>query len=87
MWEIAIKLSTGKLRLELPFLELAVQKTHAHGVTLLAVTPEHLALLVALPFHHRDPFDRLIVAQCMHEDMVLLSRDRILDDYSITRIW
>jgi PIN domain nuclease of toxin-antitoxin system len=87
LWEIANKVSTGKLKLELPFLELAAQKTYAHDVALLPIAPEHLDLLTALPFHHRDPFNRLIVAQCMFEDVLLLSRDGILDNYPITRVW
>jgi PIN domain nuclease of toxin-antitoxin system len=87
LWEIAIKLSTGKLRLELPFLELATEKTEQYGVTLLAIAPSHLNLLTTLPFHHRDPFDRLLVAQCLAEGAPLLSRDGALDAYGITRLW
>jgi PIN domain nuclease of toxin-antitoxin system len=87
LWEIAIKLSTDKLRLGLPFLELATQKTAQHGVTLLAISPEHLDRMTTLPFHHRDPFDRLIVAQCLTEGVALLSRDSVLESYGVTRLW
>lgn len=87
LWEIAIKVSTGKLRLGLPFLELATEKTAQHGVTILAITPHHLDLVTTLPFHHRDPFDRLIVAQCLAEGVPLLSRDGALDAYGLTRLW
>ena len=87
LWEIAIKLSTGKLRLELPFLELVTQKTAQHGVTLLSISPEHLDRVTTLPFHHRDPFDRLIVAQCLIEGAPLLSRDAVLESYEVSRLW
>lgn len=87
LWEIAIKLSSGKLTLDFPFLELAKQKTVQYGVTLLAITPMHLDRVAALPFHHRDPFDRLIVAQCLSEGIPVLSRDGMLDAYGVTRLW
>lgn len=87
LWEIAIKLSTGKLKLALPFLELATQKTGQHGVMLLPITPAHLDLVTTLPFHHRDPFDRLIVAQCLAEGVPVLSRDDAFDDYEVVRLW
>lgn len=87
LWEIAIKLSSGKLKLDFPFLELATQKTVQYGVTLLAITPMHLDLVAALPFHHRDPFDRLIVAACLSEGLPVLSRDGMFDAYGVTRLW
>lgn len=87
LWEIAIKLSTGKLKLALPFLELATQKTVQHGVMLLPITPAHLDLVTTLPFHHRDPFDRLIAAQCLAEGVPVLSRDDAFDGYGVARLW
>lgn len=85
--EMAIKLSTGKLKLELPFLELAVQKPVEHDVGILQITPGHLDIISRLPFHHRDPFDRLLVAQCLAENIPLLSTDNVLDCYDIERLW
>ena len=76
-----------KLRLGISFLELATQKPVQHGVTLLAITPVHLDRTTSLPFHHRDPFDRLMVAQCLSEGMPIVSRDGILDNYNVTRLW
>lgn len=91
LWEIAIKLSSGKLRLGLPFLELATQKTAQYGVTVLAITPVHLDRVASLPFHHRDPFDRLMVAQCLSEGLPIVSRDGIFDSYldsdTVMRLW
>ncbi len=87
LWEIAIKSSIGKLTLELPFMELATRKTIEHGVEIMPITPSHLDTVSTLPFHHRDPFDRLIVSQCLSENVSLLSRDDVLDGYGIERLW
>lgn len=87
LWEIAIKLSTGKLKLELPFMELATRKTSAHGVVVMPITADHLDTVSRLPFHHRDPFDRLIVAQCISENISLPVRDEVLDGYGVERLW
>lgn len=87
LWEAAVKLSLGKLRLEIPFLELATQKTAAHGVAVLPITPEHLDKVSNLPLHHRDPFDRLLAAQCLSEDLSILSADGALDAYGVRRFW
>jgi PIN domain nuclease of toxin-antitoxin system len=87
IWEMAIKLSLGKLkmavRLEGPFERLLER----NGFRLIAVEYLHAARVAALPWHHRDPFDRLLVAQAMVEGMALLSHDGQLDAYGIKRIW
>ena len=54
---------------------------------LLQITDEHLAGLVDLPFHHKDPFDRLLVAQSLYEQIPIVSADSQLDAYGVTRIW
>ena len=48
---------------------------------------KHAAVVATLPFHHRDPFDRLLVAQAISEGIPIVSTDRVLDQYSVTRIW
>jgi PIN domain nuclease of toxin-antitoxin system len=53
----------------------------------LGIAMEHAALVAALPFHHRDPFDRLLVAQSIKEQMAIVSADTALDAYGITRLW
>ena len=58
-----------------------------NAIQWLPVEMPHCAQLTKLPFHHRDPFDRMMIAQAMVEDMLLLSRDSRLSDYEITRIW
>ena len=87
LWEIAIKLGTGKLQIRGPFRELALVTPATRGVSLLSITPEHLDQVLQLPLHHRDPFDRMLIAQCIADDMSIISRDGALDRYEVERIW
>jgi PIN domain nuclease of toxin-antitoxin system len=79
VWESAIKVSIGKLRLDVREL---VTHIEASGFRALPVTAEHAARVALLPTHHRDPFDRLLVAQAIHETMRLLTADATLVRYS-----
>jgi PIN domain nuclease of toxin-antitoxin system len=86
-WEIGIKMSVGKYSLTVPhdvFFDAAIA---SNGFVILDIRPRHTAVVATLPFHHRDPFDRLIIAQAIVEDMPLLSVDPTLDAYPIRRIW
>jgi PIN domain nuclease of toxin-antitoxin system len=87
LWEIAIKLSLGKLRLARPFEDLIPEQMSVNGILFLGIAIEHLAPVVSLPFHHRDPFDRLLIAQAMVEQMPLVSADPSFDPYPVTRLW
>ena len=86
VWEMAIKSSLGKLVLAASLSHL-VHGGLERGLRLLDVTASHAYLVERLPFHHRDPFDRILVAQAMHEGMHLVSCDGQLDAYAVTRIW
>lgn len=86
-WEMAIKVSLGKLRLSTAFDELIPHQLTANRIDLLPVSPEHLSTLLTLPFHHRDPFDRMFVAQASVEGALLVSADAALDAYGIERLW
>lgn len=86
VWEMAIKASLGKLTLGTPLARL-VDGGVTRGIRLLAVTCEHAYEVEHLPFHHRDPFDRLLVAQASHDGMQLVSRDPAFDAYTVTRVW
>jgi PIN domain nuclease of toxin-antitoxin system len=86
-WEIAIKASLGKLDLAVPFEKLVPGELRANAIELLAITPAHLVAVMALPFHHRDPFDRMYVAQSAVEGATLVSADPALDAYGIQRLW
>jgi PIN domain nuclease of toxin-antitoxin system len=87
LWEIAIKVSIGKLELTEPFRDLMPRELQHNFITLLPASLDHLACLVELPFHHRDPFDRLLAAQVLVEGVPLISPDLALDAYGVERIW
>ena len=87
LWEMAIKMSLGKLSLGQPFETLIPQQLSLNGIALLGITISHTAVVAGLPFHHRDPFDRLLVAQAMTEQMSIVSRDTAFDAYAVTRLW
>lgn len=86
-WEIAIKISLGKYTLSKPYEEFMGKGISENGFVVLPIEPKHTAVVTTLPFHHRDPFDRLIIAQAMVEDAAVVSGDTAFDAYSITRLW
>ena len=87
LWEIAIKTSLGKLALSAPFDELIPAQLKLNGIDLLNIKVDHLSTLTTLPFHHRDPFDRLIIAQAIVEKLTVISLDGAFDTYGVTRHW
>ncbi|MBU1615983.1 type II toxin-antitoxin system VapC family toxin [bacterium] len=87
LWEMAIKVSLGKLKLDQPFERLIPYQLKLNGIDLLEIKIQHTAIVSKLPFHHRDPFDRLLVAQAMVGQMPIVSADTTLDAYTITRMW
>ena len=86
-WEMAIKSSIGKLRLTKPVERFIPEELAANDFQLLAMDFKHAAKVETLPFHHRDPFDRLLVAQSLTEKMTLLSADAVLSEYGVKRLW
>ncbi len=87
IWEMAIKTSLGKLQLSQPFDLFVTNQLMLNDITILDITISHTLHVAALPLHHRDPFDRLIIAQSMTESFPIISTDRMLDSYEIVRIW
>lgn len=87
IWETAIKISIGKMSLSAPFDVLFPHQIQINGFELLLVKVEHTSVVTTLPFHHRDPFDRLLIAQAIEEKMTVVSADGGFDDYGITRLW
>lgn len=87
LWEIAIKISLGKFELSEPFEILIPQQLAENEIELLAISIAHTAMVVSLPFHHRDPFDRLITAQAKVEQMTVVSVDAVFDAYQAARLW
>jgi PIN domain nuclease of toxin-antitoxin system len=86
-WEIAIKIGMGKYTLPVTFLEFVRRSVADNGFSILPIEPNHTALLTTMPHHHRDPFDRLMIAQATAEQLTVVSADKAWDAYSITRLW
>jgi PIN domain nuclease of toxin-antitoxin system len=87
LWEIAIKVSLKRLELGQPLNDFYVKHIIGNKIRLLDIKVEHLAALETLEFHHRDPFDRLIVCQSIVEKIPILSNDKEFSKYSIKRVW
>lgn len=86
-WEIAIKTGTGKLILDRPLQQLWVESLTSNEFQSLDIMTEHVLAVGDLPPHHRDPFDRLLIAQSRIEHLDLVSADAAFDAYGITRVW
>ncbi len=86
-WEVGIKVSTRKLTLGRPVDEFFEERMRLNSIAFLAITLAHIARVSTLPFHHRDPFDRMLVAQSLTGSITLVSADAALDAYGITRLW
>ncbi len=87
LWEIAIKFSIGKLNLPDSFENFIPAQLQQNDIGILPITLSHLEKVSTLPFHHKDPFDRLIIAQSVFENLTVLSTDAVFDLYGIQRIW
>lgn len=86
-WEMAIKISLGKLRLSAPLERFIPEQLAANGIRLLNIDFRHIGAVEDLPFHHRDPFDRLLVAQALAEDLVLVTKDNAFTRYEVKCVW
>ncbi len=87
VWEIAIKSILGKLELPLPFDEFIDITILGYSLSVLAIEMEHLRQVAAMPLLHRDPFDRLLIAQSLVEDLPIITSDRAFDSSPVQRIW
>jgi PIN domain nuclease of toxin-antitoxin system len=87
LWEMSIKVGLKKLDLSLPYRQWMTQAIADLGLAILPITVEYADVQAGLPFHHKDPFDRLLVAQAMVEGIAVVSADSQLDAYGIMRIW
>lgn len=86
-WELAMKCSLGKLRLSQPVERFIPDQLSENGFQLLPIEFRHVAKVETLPFHHRDPFDRLLVGQALVEKMTIVSVDAVLAEYGVRCIW
>lgn len=87
LWEMAIKFSLNRLDLRLSFTEYATEAIEENGLRLLPILPAHLDVVSRLPFHHRDPFDRMLAAQALADGLTVLSHGEALDAYGVQRVW
>ncbi len=73
--------------MDMPIAEIMSEHIERNAIELLNIKPEHLDILKTLPFYHKDPFDRLIIAKGIYGNAPILSKDELFDDYSIHRLW
>lgn len=86
LWEMSIKFNLGKLTLDPNYEEFVEREVTTSTIQLLNIELEHLRVNATLPFHHRDPFDRLIIAQSIVEEIPIVSVDSAFDKYSVDLI-
>ena len=86
-WEMQIKLQSGKLKINLPLVEVIDCQCRANNIEVLPVALAHVLALQSLPLHHQDPFDRLLIAQAKVENAVLVSKDAVLAQYAVQLFW
>jgi PIN domain nuclease of toxin-antitoxin system len=84
---LKIKTSVGKFRPEVPLEDFITDNLRFYSIGLINVSLRHLGIIATLPLHHRDPFDRLLIAQSMAENIPIVSADSSFDTYPITRLW
>ncbi len=87
VWEIAIKLGLGKLSLSMPYRLWMNQALAGLQASLLPITVDYAERQAELPSHHRDPFDRLLIAQALVEEVPVVSADTTFEQYGVVRIW
>jgi len=86
-WEMAIKISLGKLKLPGSIERFIPEQLTANGFRQLEIGFRHIARVASLPFHHRDPFDRLLAAQALEGGLTVVSADAVFRKYGVRRIW
>ena len=87
VWELAIKIGLGKLTLSLPYRQWIQKAVADLQLTLLPVTVEYAERQLSLPKHHKDPFDRFLIAQSLVEGVPIICADPIFDNYGAIRLW
>ena len=86
-WEMQIKAQIGKLKQNKPWRDVIREQIQVNGFSLLRPELSHIEVLDSLPFHHKDPFDRLLIAQAIHENLTLVSNDLKFQAYPVTLLW
>jgi PIN domain nuclease of toxin-antitoxin system len=86
-WELSIKSALGKLKLATPVQRYVTEHVAANGFRLLDIQLGHIGRVETLPTHHSDPFDRLLIAQGLEENLPIVTADVVFARYGVTRIW
>lgn len=87
IWELAIKSSLNKINLGMNLDRFVEEHIRGNNIEILYISLPHLFRIEKLPFHHRDPFDRLIIAQALEDNLIIISKDKTFDRYNVKRIW
>jgi PIN domain nuclease of toxin-antitoxin system len=90
LWEIGLKMGGGgyrEFRLPDDWESKIPARLERQGITRVEITPKDFRLIQDLPFHHKDPFDRMIIAQTLHAGFTVISSDKCFDDYGVKRLW
>ena len=87
LWEILVKVQIGKLTLPLPAADYLSEKLRQNGVSILSITFAHVRRLEHIPRHHGDPFDRILIAQSLEENLPLVTADPWFKNYPLQVIW
>jgi PIN domain nuclease of toxin-antitoxin system len=87
VWEILIKVRSGKLNLPRPAGPYVLRKLAENGIEMLPISIDHLLALERLPMHHRDPFDRMLIAQSLEENLPIITSDPLFARYDVRLIW
>lgn len=87
VWEMAIKIKTGKLDVKMPLQTFISNVQKDYGFDLLNISLAHIYQIEQLPLYHKDPFDRLLIAQSMVEKIAISTSDEIFNEYGINIIW
>ena len=87
LWEMAIKISLDRLDLGEPMGECVEKQLPLSSIVLLEINPRHVHVTADLKFHHRDPFDRLLAAPCIVDDLDFVSADGVFEEYGVRRVW
>ena len=87
VWELAIKTSIGKIKFEKDLDDFIEVHVKGNNIDIAKIELPHVLRIANLPFHHRDPFDRLIIAQAIEDNLIILGSDSIFDKYKVNRTW
>lgn len=87
LWEMVLKIKLGKLQMPAPFNSYILRQLQINRMEILPIHAPHVLETLDLPPHHRDPFDRLLIAQARVEDLTLITRDKTLKAYDVKLFW